>query len=199
MKSRQQWAAMLAKLVAPMDAPRAGKALADMLPMLQDFPDSAFCLDSLEAVAAACKFPPSYAELREHLGAWWKAHRPHPVAIAASQPATVRQREIDQEVEESWATITPRQIHAKVRALEGHPMRAMIGSFLASALRKHAPHHLGLLPPEWLTDDAEPASVVALRQPPPERKPATLSPEQLTAIRAAAIGISPQVRKGPRT
>jgi hypothetical protein len=177
MKNRQQWTAMLAKCVAPMEAARAGKALADMLPMLADFPDAAFCLDSLEAVASRCKSAPSYADLRAGLAAWWKQHQPPPIAIAGKQAATARQDEIDREVSESWANITASQVRAKIRELEGNGMRATLGHFLATALAKHAPHHLGLLPPEWLKDTTEP----------PER----------AKLRVAAADIRPEVKRGP--
>jgi hypothetical protein len=177
MKNRQQWVAMLAKLVAPMDATRAAKALADMLPMLADFPDAAFCLDSLNAVATKRSAPPSYADLRSDLAKWWKQHRPQPVAIEGKQPATARQDEIDRDVSESWANITAPQVRAKIRELEGNGMRQTLGHFLATAIFKHAPHHLGLLPPEWLKDVAEP----------PER----------AKLRAAAAEIHTETRRGP--
>ena len=177
MKNRQQWVAMLAKLVAPMDATRAAKALTDMLPMLADFPDAAFTLDSLDAVAAQCKFPPSYAELRGHLADWWKQHRTLPSAIVGKQPATAAQDEIDRDVRESWANITAPQVRAKIRELEGNGMRATLGHFLATAIAKHAPHHLGLLPPEWLDAPKEPV--------------------ERAKMRAAAAEIRPEVKRGP--
>jgi hypothetical protein len=176
MKNRQQWAAMLAKLVAPMDATRAAKALADMLPMLADFPDAAFCLDSLDAVATKCRFAPSYAELRGHLADWWKAHRPPLHAIETDQSASAVQAGRDREDRESWEGITAAQVRAKVRALEGIIAPGWRG-ILAHALAKNAPHHLGLIPPEWLKDVAEP----------PER----------AKLRAAAAEINAQVRRGP--
>ena len=188
MKNRQQWVAMLAKLVAPMDATRAAKALADMLPMLADFPDAAFCLDSLDAVATKRTSPPSYAELRSDLAKWWKQHRPQPTAIEGKQPATARQDEIDRDVSESWANITAPQVRAKIRELDGNGMRATLGHFLATAIAKHAPHHLGLLPPEWLDEPQEhrrnapnsapqpptstPRSSEASRRDPPTHRPA---------------------------
>ncbi len=41
-----------------------------------DFPPGAFTGDSLKAVARECKFFPAYAEVIQHLGAWWKSARP---------------------------------------------------------------------------------------------------------------------------
>ena len=178
MKNRQQWAAMLAKCVAPMDAPKASKAIVDMLPMLADFPDEAFCLGSLEAVATQCKFAPSYAELRGHLAEWWRRHRPTPTAIPGKQPATARQDEIDRDVSESWANITAPQVRAKIRELDGNGMRQTLGHFLATAVAKHAPHHLGLLPPEWI--DAPPAE-----------------PAARAKLRVVAADIHAEVKRGP--
>ena len=42
----------------------------------RDFPDSAFCVDSLSFVASASPFWPAYADLVKHLGAWWRDNRP---------------------------------------------------------------------------------------------------------------------------
>jgi hypothetical protein len=53
--------------------------------------------------------------------------------------------------EESWRGITDAQIQAKVRLLDGHPFRMLLGRMLATAVRRHAPRSLGLLPPEFLT------------------------------------------------
>lgn len=75
-QQRRQWVAMLAKLVAPMDATAAAKALAGMLPLLVSLPDAAFTMRSLEAIAADMKRTPTYAELRAALLAWWAANRP---------------------------------------------------------------------------------------------------------------------------
>lgn len=177
MKTRQQWVAMLAKLVAPMDATTAAKALTAILPMLDDFPDGAFTLDSLGAVASACTHGvPNYAELRGHIGAWWKLHRPQPTAITADQPATIRQREIEREVRESWANVSAAQVRTRINDIRAIPRANGVGSavarasssFLTTAVRKYAPHHLGLLPPEWLADHE------TIAEPPPLKAAATL-------------------------
>jgi hypothetical protein len=89
MKPRQQWIAMLAKLTAPMNATTAAQAFAAYLPMLTDFPDAAFCDDSLKAVAAECGYAPSYGALRKALGTWWKQHRPLPTALPEPPPPTL--------------------------------------------------------------------------------------------------------------
>ena len=165
MKNRQQWTAMLAKLVAPMDATRAAKALSDMLPMLADFPDAAFCIGSLDAVATKCKFAPSYAELRGHLADWWKQHRPAPIAITAAEHSAADKKLVtDRENRESWEGITAAQVRAKVAAIRVGILPQHVGHWFGTALEMYAPQHLGLLPPEWLTKPPdEPANVVKLR------------------------------------
>jgi hypothetical protein len=47
------------------------------------FPPEAYTGASLEYVGAACKFFPSYAELVEHLGAWWRDNRPREQRLPA--------------------------------------------------------------------------------------------------------------------
>jgi hypothetical protein len=136
------------------------------VPMLsQEFPQEAFSPAALAHVARAGAFFPSFAELCNALAPWWKEHRPQPIAITSDQPDTVRNREIERLARESWRNITPEQIRAKIRALNGNPMRDVLGHFLATALANHAPHHLGLLPPQWLDVVTEPAEVTVLRRP----------------------------------
>jgi len=79
---RAQWFSMLAKLTSPMEATAAAQAFLAYAPMLEQFPNEAFTLASLEHVAANCRHGvPTYADLREHLGAWWKDNRPNVPAI----------------------------------------------------------------------------------------------------------------------
>jgi hypothetical protein len=54
--------------------------------LLENFPPGAFTQDSLHFVASQCKWFPSYAEVIEHLRAWWHDNRPHPIAIAPPPP-----------------------------------------------------------------------------------------------------------------
>jgi hypothetical protein len=53
----------------------------------------------------------------------------------------------------SWATITPAQLRAKIADIEEIRVMAIREScrrMLAHAVASHAPHHRGLLPPEWI-------------------------------------------------
>ena len=162
------WLSDLGKLTAGAAPLSDAKAkIASMAAALaEEFPPSAFSRASLVFVARQCKFFPTFGEVCDALGPWWKQHRPTPLAIAADQDATIKQREIERAVRESWDGITAPQVRAKIRAVRDSPAPLVptLGSFLAAALGKHAPHHLALLPPEWLKDQAEPPQVQALRK-----------------------------------
>ena len=183
---RRQWLAMLAKLVAPMDPATAGKALADMLPWLRHLPDAAFTMTSLEAVAKQCKRVPVYGELREHLSAWWNEHRP---PLPALHGPDAWQQRIDQQhanAQESWDRMTPADIREHIRTADSMPnngMRKSWRGFLTTAVARHAPQHLGLLPPSWLEEENEMIKHVPNTARP---KPSYLTPEQLAALKRAA-------------
>ncbi len=163
------WLSDLANLTAgtaPLaDAKTKVAAIAGML--AEDFPAGAFTRQSLNVVARACKFFPSYSELCSTLGAWWIEHRPPPSQLAISQDdQRAKDEREEQERSDSWRNITDEAIRAKIRALHGHPKRQELGHFLAIALKRNVPAKLGLLPPEWL--DAPPtqsAEVIELRKP----------------------------------
>lgn len=132
-------------------------ALTGML--AEQYPAQAFTRRSLEHVAAACTFFPSYGELNRILGAWWKDHRPQ-------HPAVTHNRSDDFATEQrtaSWRNMTPDDVRAKVRALDGHPMRRALGRVLAKGLEVNAPHLRPMLPPEFLApDERQPAEVVPI-------------------------------------
>lgn len=71
------------------DAKARSMAYATML--IESFPAAAFTAKSLEAVARQCKFFPAYAEVIQHLGAWWKENRPTVLAIAGPDTEYVMQ------------------------------------------------------------------------------------------------------------
>jgi hypothetical protein len=54
------------------------------------------------------------------------------------------------DAEASWKTLTPEQLRAKLRALEGHPMRLTLGGILATAVSRHVLQLAHLLPPDFL-------------------------------------------------
>jgi hypothetical protein len=163
------WLSDLANLTAGtaplVDAKTKIAAIASML--AEDFPAGAFTRQSLNVVARACKFFPSYSELCSTLGPWWIEHRPPPSQVAISQDdKRAKEEREEQERSDSWRDITDEQVRAKIRALHGHPKRQELGHFLAIAVKRNAPAKLGMLPPEWLDAPTEPAKVIAMRRPP---------------------------------
>lgn len=97
--SKPMWAAMLAKLVSPMEPERAAKAIAGMMPAIS-FPEAAFTADSVKAVASTGRIMgdgsrapmtrvPTAGEIESALGAWWWKHRER-MAIAAAPVARER-------------------------------------------------------------------------------------------------------------
>lgn len=64
------------------------------------------------------------------------------------------QERAEDERADTWRNISDAQIRSKLHALNNHPMRMTLGHMLAVAINRHAPHKLGLLPPEFLTDIA---------------------------------------------
>lgn len=87
----QRWLIGLGRLTAtPRTEADAESFIEAMAPMLgMRFPDEAFTAASLEAVAAQCKYLPTYGELVGYLHGWWRDNRPRPRALP-SPP--IRQR-----------------------------------------------------------------------------------------------------------
>lgn len=145
------------------------------------YPAGVFCERSLLEVGRHCKFFPSYAELCNQLDTWWKDNRPRRPELPAPVDAWAeRARREHDDALESWGTITPVEVRAKIADVEAQPAstwKVACGRLLAGALRKHAPHHLGLLPPPWLSESDSPAPTSAA----PSVKPHYLTPEQAQA------------------
>lgn len=56
-------------------------------------------------------------------------------------------------INRTWAEITPEMLRCTIAKIRLHPnlkAQAAFGVMLAGALSRHAPQHLGLLPPEWV-------------------------------------------------
>jgi hypothetical protein len=127
-------------------------------PLLQgDFSQAAFSPGSLAAIARKCEFFPTYAKLSEHLASWWRDHRPPPSAHLLANPKDKTHAEWQQEAEQSWRDISAGQVRARITEIqmvgggaEAHPARSSFGRMFAHAIANHAPHHLALIPPEWL-------------------------------------------------
>jgi|SRR5580765_2257803 hypothetical protein len=87
----RRWLVDLGKLTAARSShDEAADFVASSAPMLAlRFPDEAFNIRSLEAVAAQCKYIPTYGELVALLRAWWQAYRPPQAELP---PPPIRQR-----------------------------------------------------------------------------------------------------------
>ena len=143
----------------------------------EEFPSAAFNRNSLLAVARACKFFPSYSEICEVLSPWWKDHRPTPIAITKAHRSDADQQlERDREVTESFPN-TAAEVRAKIRETRNGFMPHLIGHWYATAIAKHRPQFLGLLPPEWLKEPQESA--------------------ERAKLRVAAAKIHTEIRRGP--
>ncbi len=138
------------------------KIAALALALAEDFPLAVFTRRSLVDVARDLKWFPSYSELCAVLSPWWKAHR-MPVSAIEHDPsglAKIARESVD--AADSWKDISSTEVNAKIRMIaDAHPPFSFAwGRAFAAAIKKHAPQHLGLLPPKWL--DPEPARVVPL-------------------------------------
>lgn len=157
----RDWLKALGSLCAGAASPSdASSKIAAYAPLLAaDYPQAAFGPASLAAIARQCKFFPSYAELCEHLSAWWKENRPKPEAAPALySPNRRTPAEWRAYAEQSWRDVTAADVREKIRnvqALEHGPQRASLGRLLAHAITTHAPHHAALLPLVWLQPEPE--------------------------------------------
>ena len=122
-----------------------------------DFTQAAFSPGSLATIARKCKFFPTYAELSDHLAAWWRDHRPPPSTHLLADPKARTHEEWHDMAEQSWREVTAGEVRTKITEIQmvgggavAHPMRSSFGRMFAHAIASHAPQHIALLPPEWL-------------------------------------------------
>jgi hypothetical protein len=112
----REWVIVLGVLTAGnMSRAEAEMKLRAYVPLLQDqFPAGAFTQESLHAVAAQCKWFPSYAEVIQHLRGWWREHRPAPPALPPPAPVPPRQPPTEAEIAHVHACV--QQIIANMRS-----------------------------------------------------------------------------------
>lgn len=70
--------------------------------LVTHWPPAAFTFASLEHVASQCKYLPSYGEITEHLGDWWRRNR-RPLAIAYEPPRQPEIHSAEERAHVSWA------------------------------------------------------------------------------------------------
>lgn len=87
---RRQWCAMLAKLVAPMDAETAARAFVDMLPMLPA-DETLYTRRTLESAATCARRTavPTYEDIANTLGRAGVARLPVSVRMGYKPPETL--------------------------------------------------------------------------------------------------------------
>jgi hypothetical protein len=123
--------------------------------MLTSFPDGAFTVQSLEHVARSFRREPSYAELCETLGAWWKDHRPPSPALQLEGPDGPAET-LDEE------TMAHVSAWLRRRAMK-HPQDAMTTKGAEWALRTY--HDKWPKAFAWIVEhDVEAASIAVRRR-----------------------------------
>lgn len=181
--------------------------------LADDFPAAAFTRASLQHVAQANRFFPSYAEIHQPLSAWWQDNRPAPRALPPPDPTSkcpldehgfpdrnrASQAQINEYYRNDWDD--PASIRMRVQRYRDDPFALERLAFL---VRKWAPQHLGLLPPQFVeaAEASNPAvkfirragplyrqSAPAPDEPPPRPEPRYLSAEQLDRINTLPNGI----------
>lgn len=133
--TKRQWCAMLAKLVAPMDAERAAAAFVDMLPMLPT-DDALYTRQTLDSVATCDRRTsvPNFADIARVLGEAAKARMPANVRMGYTPPSWPALDDLS-ESDEARAEAADRAqaVISELRTI-GHQMRGADG--------KPAPKHL---------------------------------------------------------
>ena len=136
---RAQWIAMLAKLTSPMESTQAAMAFNAYLPMLADYPDAAFTHESLDYVASECRHGvPSYADVRSHLGNWWKRNRPQPTQLAATDPLP----ELRTKEEADWAERVSVKAQRELKAIGERNNAAFLAAYGHLPTEPLKPAHL---------------------------------------------------------
>jgi hypothetical protein len=177
--SRDEWMATLAPLIRPRAPLPAATQLGNMLRFLGDIPDVAFTEASLSAIAPKLPRSPSYPQMRAALDHYVRSLAPQPERTT-DDSETMRERrrlaERDRLLAQDWDN--PVGIRGAIRTCDGDPRFLRM---LAALVQRHAPQHLGLLPPAAIStlDDADPEPFRAPIAPP---RPAYLTPEQLRTV-----------------
>jgi hypothetical protein len=143
----RRWLIDLGRLTAvarsEADAEGFVEAMAPMIAMR--FPDEAFTTASLEAVAAECKYLPTYGELVNHLRDWWRDNRPR---LRALPPPPVRQRgEPTTEERDHVARVTAETLAALQSTAQPIADRRQLSRFLSDAQLRLAYEQAGVRGP----------------------------------------------------
>src|SRR5206468_3466246 len=129
-----------------------GKIAAYVPLLCNAFPDDAFSDKSLGAVASDCKFFPSYGELYGLLGTWWRNQIPINALTGPDSSEGAKWARRSAELRTEWDD--PENIRRRVQQ---HARSPLLMGLLGGAVKKWAPQHLCLIPPEY-RDDLEAGS-----------------------------------------
>lgn len=162
-----------------------------LAPRLHDLPESWFTEPAINEVFLKLRSLKSADRIRKTLKEFHAKHPQHtPKTSPKSEPDHWKNRE--QILATEWDNTAA--IARKVRECTGHPMRYFLLHQLATILAKHAPQHLGLIPPDVLQKMQQNASpqLAAILQPiPPGPAQPTRTPNQqkdAVAKQTAALG-----------
>ena len=192
--NRAEWMATLAPLIRPRAPLPAATQLGKLLPFLTDLPDHAFCEASLATAAPRLPRSPSLGQIREALNAYLRTlDGPPDRAGADSETMRERQRLAEREafLAQNWDD--PAGIRERIRTCNGQPAFLRL---LAALVHRHAPQHLGLLPPAAIASVDEPAPEPG-RFVAPAPRPAYFTPEQLRAVGGGRYGRSTAALSAP--
>jgi hypothetical protein len=178
--NRMEWMAALAPLIRPRAPLAAATQLGKMLRFLSDIHDAAFTEESIGVVASRVTRSPNLAQLRAALEHYLRGKSATVVPIGGPTAETLRERqrlaERDEFLAHNWDD--PDGIRARIRTCNGE-MKFL--RMLAALVQRHAPQHLGLLPPAAIeameAPDPEPATTTD-RAP----RPLYATPEQLRTM-----------------
>jgi len=151
------WVQSLGLLTGPgqtrEEADQNAKMYATLLAM--EFDDGCFGTASLAYVARRSSYFPGFSQLCDLLAAWARDEYRPGDKPALTGPADLWRAKVDAERAEAqrdWSD--PAAVLKSIHILDDHPRRGHLGPLLGALVLHHAPQHVRLLPPEFLSEEA---------------------------------------------
>jgi hypothetical protein len=192
--NRNEWSATLGPLISPRAPLACVTQLGKMLQYLGDLPDRAFTEASLTFVAPKLPRSPRLGQLREALNGYLRSIDGLPDhTLADNETTRERKRQAEREAFLAHEWDDPAGIRERIRTCNGELKFLRL---LAALVHRHAPQHLGLLPPAAIASVDEPAPEPGRFVAPPPR-PAYFTPEQLRAVGGGRYGRSTAALSAP--
>jgi hypothetical protein len=154
----RKWLQALGVLVGPgTPQAEARKTLETFAPVLaMAFDEPMFCDASMEYVAGECTYFPNYRALRNHLREWARDEYRPGDKLALTGPADLWRAKVNADKAEAQRDWADEAVVLKaVRDLDDHPWRQRLGPLLGAMVLRHAPQNERLLPPEFVSDEAQ--------------------------------------------